>query len=265
MGSRLVSREIEVHEILSRLPPTAWVLDLGAAGGSFAASATQAHVIRLDLEPCVANAVAGDASCMPFAAGSFDAIIANHSLEHIVRLPEALREIGRVLKPNGAIFVSVPDASTLTDRIYRWLSHGGGHVNPFTDPAALAREISAATATGFTACRTLHSGLSFLHRDNLRSRPQRKLMLFFGGSETFLRLLTLMLRWADRWFGTRLSVYGWALYFGPVEGVCTRTLGNVCVRCGSSGDPQPHELTGSFPAPRWRCADCGTENYFTKD
>lgn len=265
MGSRLVSGEVDVHEILSRLPPTAWVLDLGAAGGSFAASATRARVIRLDLEPRVANGVTGDASCMPFASRSFDAIIANHSLEHIARLPEALQEIGRVLKPNGVIFVSVPDASTLTDRIYRWLSHGGGHVNPFTDPAALARDISAATGTGFTACRTLHSGLSFLHRGNVRSRPPRKMILFFGGSEMFLRLFTLILRRADCWFGTRFSVYGWALYFGPVEGVSTRTLGNVCVRCGSSGDPRPDELTGWFPAPRWRCTDCSTGNYFTKD
>lgn len=254
-----------MHEILSRLPPTAWVLDLGSAGGSFAASVTRARVIRLDLEPHADRAVAGDAARMPFAAGTFDAIIANHSLEHIEQLPEALREIGRVLKPDGALFVSVPDASTLTDKIYRWLSRGGGHVNPFTDPAELARDISAAIGTRFTACRTLHSGLSFLHRGNLRARPQRKMVLFFGGNENFLRLLTLALRRADRWFGTRFSVYGWALYFGPVEDISTRTLGNVCVRCGSSGDPHPHQLTGRFPAPRWLCADCGTENYFTKD
>ena len=254
-----------MHEILSRLPPTAWVLDLGAAGGSFAAAATQARVVRLDLEPRTENGFAADASRLPFPAATFDAIIANHSLEHIDKLTEALREIGRVLKPNGALFVSVPDASTLTDKIYRWLARGGGHVNPFTDPVALARDISSATGARFAGSRTLHSGLSFLNRGNFRARPPRRMLLFFGGREGFLRLFTLSLRMADRALGTRLSVYGWALYFGPVEDIRTRALGNVCVRCGSSGAPLPHQLTGRFPAPRWRCPDCGTENYFTED
>ena len=71
---------------------------------------------------------------MPFPAEAFDAIVSNHSLEHFVELEATLREIGRVIKRGGVLYVAVPDASTLTDRIYRWLARGGGHVNAFRAP-----------------------------------------------------------------------------------------------------------------------------------
>lgn len=149
-----------------------------------------------------------DAASLPFADHTFAAIIANHSLEHVDRLPEVLREMGRVLTPGGCVFVAVPDASTLTDKIYRWLARGGGHVNPFLDPAALSRDIAAATGAAFAAQRTLYTGLSFLNRVNFRSRPALRMALFFGGREGFLRLFTLALRSLDQQFGTRFSVYG---------------------------------------------------------
>ena len=65
---------------------------------------------------------------LPFQDASFDAVISNHSLEHFEQLQPALQELGRVLRPNGSIFIAVPDASTFADRLYRWLARGGGHV-----------------------------------------------------------------------------------------------------------------------------------------
>lgn len=47
-----------------------------------------------------------DAQALPFAAASFDAVIANHMLYHIPDLPRALTEIGRVLKPAGHFYAS---------------------------------------------------------------------------------------------------------------------------------------------------------------
>ena len=52
-----------------------------------------------------------------------------------------LAEIGRVLKPPGALYIAVPDASTFGDRLYRWLTWGGGHVNAFTSARELAATI----------------------------------------------------------------------------------------------------------------------------
>ncbi len=51
-----------------------------------------------------------DAGSLPFPGEAFDVVIANHCLEHFVNLAPALEEIGRVIKSNGVIFVSVPDA-----------------------------------------------------------------------------------------------------------------------------------------------------------
>src|SRR5262252_7428578 len=122
-----------MHQLLQTLPAGARVLDLGARTGSFRTARRDLTIVRLDLEVPDGRGggqyVAGDAARMPFAGGVFDLIVANHSLEHFVELEATVREIGRVLRPGGALFVTVPDATTLTDRIYRWIGRGGGHVN----------------------------------------------------------------------------------------------------------------------------------------
>jgi ubiquinone/menaquinone biosynthesis C-methylase UbiE len=45
---------------------------------------------------------------LPFAAASFDCVICSEVLEHIPEHNEALKELVRVLKPQGVIVISVP-------------------------------------------------------------------------------------------------------------------------------------------------------------
>ena len=124
-----------MHEILRNLTPGDRVLDLGSGAGSFDAGPFIAIRADLDRPATIAtNFVQTDAARLPFADRVFDAVISNHSLEHFDDLAGALAEIGRVLKPSGALYIAVPDASTFCDRLYRWLARGGGHVNPFTSP-----------------------------------------------------------------------------------------------------------------------------------
>jgi len=52
--------------------------------------------------------VYGDARRLPFADGSFDAILCAQVLEHVNQPAAVLREISRVLKPGGAGILSVP-------------------------------------------------------------------------------------------------------------------------------------------------------------
>jgi len=248
-----------MHEILGTLPAGSRVLDLGCDEGSFPAGLTKAAVVRLDRDrPRERDAafVQGDAGQLPFANGSFAAVISNHSLEHFVDLEAALREIGRVIRPGGALFVAVPDASTVTDKIYRWLGRGGGHVNAFTSAEEVARVVERTTGLRHAATRTLWSSLSFLNRKGAPRPLPKRLWLVGGGFEGVLRGYVRVSRWCDRVFGTRTGIYGWAYYFGDLaDRVQTEPWRNVCIRCGSGF---PDEAVGADRT--YLCPRCGTRN-----
>ncbi|HYL35657.1 MAG TPA: methyltransferase domain-containing protein [Bryobacteraceae bacterium] len=265
-----------MHEILRHLPGGARVLDLGSGKGSFGSDCYPGlRLVRLDpLRPGaerVPGLVLGVAAWLPFRDGAFDAVIASHSLEHVEELERVLSEIGRVMRRDGCLYVAVPDASTLTDRIYRWMCHGGGHINPFRSHRELATRIARATGLHPAGMRELHTSLEFLRRDHFGARPPRRLWIFGHGNATFLGLLTYLLRGLDRLLGTRASVYGWAFYFGNVqEEIETAPWSNVCVGCGTG-----HSEASLLVNKRvWRrflvfrsylCPICGGWNLFTRD
>ena len=100
-----------MHEILENLGPGKRVLDIGSGPGSFPSSMGPFIAIRADLDrPSVPvqNFAQSDAAHLPFRDHAFDAVISNHSLEHFHDLAGALAEMGRVLKPTGALFIAVP-------------------------------------------------------------------------------------------------------------------------------------------------------------
>jgi hypothetical protein len=179
--------------------------------------------------------VQADAARLPFRDGSFDAVIANHSLEHMVELGPALGEIGRVVRRGRAsLYVAVPDASTFSDKLYRWIYHGGGHINPFDSPAELSRRIAQATGLQTVAVRVLHASFIYLHHFKFHPRPPRRFWLFGNGNARFIAILSYTLRRLDRLLGTRASVYGWGLYFGtPPPEIDMSGWTNVCVHCGA--------------------------------
>src|SRR5580704_17798293 len=118
-----------MYEILARLPLGSLVLDLGSGAGSFDTSAPLT-VIRADLDPPrrqepisrgTNHFIRCSAARLPLRSHSFRAVICNHSLEHFEDLDDSVREIARVLAPDGLLYIAVPDASTFTDRFYRWL------------------------------------------------------------------------------------------------------------------------------------------------
>jgi SAM-dependent methyltransferase len=255
-----------MDEILRNLPTGARVLDLGCRDGSFPRSAyPRLRVTALDLEPGAAQ-VQGDAGRLPFRDAAFDAVIANHSLEHMADLEQVLAEMGRVVRPGGGIYISVPDASTFSDRLYRWIFHGGGHFNPFRNAGELALRIEAATGLCHLATRTLHTSFLFLGRRHFKPRPPRRMWLFANGDARAVLALGYACRLADQVFGTRLSVYGWGLWFGAAgEPVDTLAWTNVCVECGHATpaallQPDQHAFL-----PVYRCGSCGARNLFTND
>ena len=265
-----------MHEILRSLSPGARVLDLGSAAGSFAdGSCLGSLVVRLDLEPPPGSPakdfVQGDAVYLPFGDGTFDAVIANHCLEHVEKLDTVLHEVGRVLRQNGSLFIAVPDASTFSDRLYRWIYHGGGHINPFCSPAGLRDRIAQATGLRPVAIKTLYASLIFLQHAHFHPRPPHRLWLLGNGNPRFIAILNYSLRVIDQLFGSRSSVYGWAFYFGsPLPELDTHGWTNVCVHCGAGHPAAWLKLCGAvrrgiLGVRVFDCPACGGWNIFTGD
>jgi SAM-dependent methyltransferase len=265
-----------MHEILKALPKGSLVLDLGCATGSFPEDATLAQIVRIDRDAAKTRTdsvpfVQADAAALPFADHRFAAVISNHSLEHFEDLSGALREIGRVIKPGGSLYVAVPDASTVTDELYRWLARGGGHVNAFVSARETAAAIEQATGLPLVATRVLCSSLSFLNRRNAPRPIPRRLWPLGGGYEWSLALYIWFSRRLDRLLRTRTSIYGWAFYFGSIKEPIDVTIRvNVCIRCGSGCRASLLESLG-LVSTNWlgfrtfKCRDCGANNPFAED
>jgi hypothetical protein len=261
--------------LIAKLPAGARILDLGAGPGSFHTERHDLVVVRLDLEKPhrlgYGSYVLGDGARMPFAPASFDLVVSNHSLEHFIELDATLREIGRVVKRDGVLYVAVPDATTLADRIYRWLGRGGGHVNPFRSAEEVAVLVTHLTALPVRATNVLFSSLSFLNQNNFVAPPPRRIALFAHGNEYFLAVLIALLRTADRRCGTGWSRYGWSFLFGNViDAPPAEVWINVCVRCGAGHseayleqNAPKQRVAGLFRA--YRCPACGGFNFLTPE
>jgi SAM-dependent methyltransferase len=102
------------------------VLDLCCGQGSLTAvmSVAGAAVTGLDFSPTMLAIAAknapnaslheGDATAMPFAGESFNAVVCNFGMMHIPDQPKALSEIHRVLRPDGQFLMATwvgPEAS----------------------------------------------------------------------------------------------------------------------------------------------------------
>ncbi|MTE14338.1 class I SAM-dependent methyltransferase [Nocardia aurantiaca] len=135
--------------------PAARVIDVGCGAGrhSFEAYRRGADIVAFDRnaadladvevmfhamaeageapEYAKAETVCGDALELPYGDGEFDVVIASEILEHIPLDEQAIAELVRVLKPGGALAVTVP--RWLPERICWALSdeyhaNEGGHV-----------------------------------------------------------------------------------------------------------------------------------------
>lgn len=112
----------QLKQALAHLKPVAHsrVLDLGCGAGhaSFAAATVANEVVAYDLSAEMLAVVAaaaqerglanistqqGAAEVLPFADASFCAVVSRMSAHHWRDVPAALREIRRVLKPNGKV------------------------------------------------------------------------------------------------------------------------------------------------------------------
>ena len=108
-----------------------------------------------------ARTVEGDALALPFDAEEFDKVIAAEILEHIPDDEQAMRELFRVLRPGGALAVTVP--RWLSERINWALSDAyheveGGHVRIYKEDELAAKlEVAGFVVDGHSFAHALHS------------------------------------------------------------------------------------------------------------
>jgi SAM-dependent methyltransferase len=68
-----------------------------------------------------------------FPSESFDYVRSNHSFEHMSQPNEVLDEMYRILKPNGRLFIGVPNMRSLNAQVFkRYWWYLGAPVHPFT-------------------------------------------------------------------------------------------------------------------------------------
>lgn len=263
---------------LGELSPLQRILDLGCGAGSLRAQLAGLNVIGVDVDPKELarnrelSSACAESHSLPFASRSFDLVICHHSLEHFRDPAGAIREIRRVLKPQGRLFVSVPDGRSFCDRLYRLLLCGGGHFQRFSFESVV-RAIESGTELHLAGWRELFTSFIFVDKRNFVPAPRGRLpgplprrmrwlghlpSWCFGATRLFLNLGS---RLADRCFSTRLSRYGWALAFGPDAKQPEPEPGclNVCMSCGSALDQARAErVAGLF----YRCPYCSSLNFF---
>lgn len=101
------------------------VLDLGCGFGhnSFLISQKGARVFSLDIEKDIVYVVnlkrkltfervfplVGDGFFLPFKDDSFDIVICTHTFEHLKNLSDFIKEIKRVLKDGGVLYLTIPN------------------------------------------------------------------------------------------------------------------------------------------------------------
>ncbi len=119
--------------VLDRIP---WrgdehVLDIGAGIGTYveqvrrrvpkgvllAGDLSQGMLQRIQQRPEAAGThiLQLNAQHLPFPAGTFDVVLANHMLVFVPDIAQALREIQRVLRPEGCLLAAANSANSMTE------------------------------------------------------------------------------------------------------------------------------------------------------
>ncbi|HET9324918.1 MAG TPA: class I SAM-dependent methyltransferase [Gaiellaceae bacterium] len=198
VGPRHELRERLLLDLFLSGSPGNLVLDAGAGQGTMSARLERLgfEVVSTDSSRAAVEVLAGrlsgevlqaDVTALPFDDASFDGALLGEVLEHIEDDRAALRELRRVLRPNGVLALSVPADPSLYGPSDEW----AGHVRRYTRAELLdaCREadlqVQRCSAWGFPFTRLYHRHVYERYLDRRGpSRPdgrRRALVALVGG------------------------------------------------------------------------------------
>ena len=125
-----------VTEVASGLPAGTRVLDAGAGEAPYRELFAHCDYVTADWENsphalASASDIVGSLEALPVAARSFDAVVSTQVLEHVAEPLLVLRELHRVLRPAGKLYLTVPFVGELHEEphdFFRYTPHGLRHL-----------------------------------------------------------------------------------------------------------------------------------------
>lgn len=97
---------------IAHLPVGTNVLDLGGhkikPAGSFNISSFNFNKCCLNINSEKGADIVGDGAAIPLKTESFECVVLSEVLEHVRAPQNVMKEVHRVLKPNGKVFITVP-------------------------------------------------------------------------------------------------------------------------------------------------------------
>ncbi len=122
------------------------VLDVGCATGNLLhaiRNRANPNVMGVETSPAAVSAarkrglevVQGELADAAFPDGSFDTVLVSHTVEHVADPQAFMREICRVLSPDGAVILWLPNADSVEARVFGryWMGYDAPrHLTTFT-------------------------------------------------------------------------------------------------------------------------------------